>query len=103
MASQVGGAELRGSGVRTRRVVSRRKGRDAGLHRGARLAPQGRCTGQRSGGYELGKLYLLGSGVPQDYSQAARWFVKAAERDNPQAQNALGYMYGQGQGVVQNY
>src|ERR1051325_1625270 len=41
----------------------------------------------------LGWLYNIGSGVRQDYGEAARWWRKAADRGNAIAQTALGYLY----------
>jgi len=32
-----------------------------------------------------------------------KWYQKAAEQENAQAQNALGWMYAQGKGVKQDY
>ena len=49
--------------------------------------------------YMLGKMYLKGEGVPQDFVEAAMWIRKAAERGNPEAQNDLGKMYMAGSGV----
>jgi TPR repeat protein len=49
--------------------------------------------------YDLGESYYTGAGVPQDYSEAARWFRVAAERGNGQAQTTLGMMYAAGRGV----
>lgn len=48
-------------------------------------------------------MYDLGVGVPQDYSEAARWYRKAAKRGSPAAQSRLGFMYYQGQGVAKNH
>ena len=50
----------------------------------------------------LGYLYANGQGVPQDCSEAAKWFRLAAGQGNAAAQFNLGVMYGQGQGVPQN-
>jgi Sel1 repeat-containing protein len=50
--------------------------------------------------YYLGAAYYYGSGVPQDYPEAIRWFRKSAERGNAEAQYALGYAYLYGQGVA---
>lgn len=47
--------------------------------------------------------YEIGTGVEQDYCQAARWFRKAAEQEYPAAQWSLGILYHNGQGVAQNY
>lgn len=44
-----------------------------------------------------------GSGVPQDYKQAVRWFTKAAEQGDDGAQSLLGNLYALGQGVLQDY
>ncbi len=51
----------------------------------------------------LGMMYALGRGVPQDYSEALKWFSRAAEQGNPPAQYALGSMYYEGRGVPQDY
>jgi serine/threonine protein kinase/TPR repeat protein len=49
--------------------------------------------------YNLGQMFYFGTGVPQDYTEAARWYRKAAEQGNPGAQSALGMMYLEGRGV----
>jgi uncharacterized protein len=49
--------------------------------------------------YNLARLYLDGTGVPQDTRQAARWFNLAAEKGHPAAQALLGQMLINGQGV----
>jgi ribosomal protein S20 len=51
----------------------------------------------------LGEFYERGSlGLPQDYVQAAKWYLKAAEQGHSQAQLYLGVLMAQGQGVEQN-
>jgi hypothetical protein len=44
-------------------------------------------------------MYKRGAGVPQDSTQAADWFAKAAEHGNQYAQYNLGVAYETGQGV----
>ena len=44
----------------------------------------------------------IGEGVPQDYQEAAKWYLKAAEQGNMQAQFYAGRLYEKGQGVPQN-
>ena len=51
----------------------------------------------------LGVLYDKGLGVPQDYAQAAQWYLKAANQNNTYAQFILGFLYDKGQGVPQDY
>ena len=48
--------------------------------------------------YGMGLRFADGHGVPQNYSVAMTWFMKASERGNPEAQLklALGYMKGIG-------
>jgi TPR repeat protein len=41
--------------------------------------------------------------VPQDNAEAAKWYRRAAEQGNAQAQSNLGAMYDNGQGVRQDY
>jgi uncharacterized protein len=48
-------------------------------------------------------MYGEGRGVPQDYSEAIKWFRLAAEQGNAKAQFHLGVMYANGQGVTQDY
>ena len=48
-------------------------------------------------------MYAQGQGVSQDYAEAVRWFRKAAEQGDAQAQFNLGLMYVNGKGVRQNY
>jgi uncharacterized protein len=43
--------------------------------------------------------YLVGRGVPQDLTQAAYWYQRAAEQGNPEAQVLLSYLYFTGTGV----
>jgi TPR repeat protein len=59
------------------------------------VAEQGDAEAQ----WSLGNLYLDGQGVPQDYTQAAFWWSKAAEQGHAQAQYNLGLSYGFGRGV----
>jgi TPR repeat protein len=53
--------------------------------------------------YQLGAVCHQGKGVPQDYTEAVKWFRKSAEQGYAGAQFQLGAMYGKGQGVPQNY
>lgn len=52
---------------------------------------------------DLGMIYIKGQGVPQDNSQAALWFRKAAEQGDAGAQFQLGYSYDNGEGVPKDY
>jgi hypothetical protein len=51
----------------------------------------------------LGLMYHVGQGVPQNYDEAAKWFWLAANRGVASAQALLGFMYADGQGVPQDY
>ncbi len=51
----------------------------------------------------LGMMYALGRGVPQDYSEAFKWFSLAAEQGDAAAQNSLASMYIDGKAVPQDY
>ena len=51
----------------------------------------------------LGLIYRDGLGVPQDYAEAVKWFRRAAEAGNGDAQDHLGLMYMAGQGVTRDY
>ena len=48
-------------------------------------------------------MYAEGKGVPQDYTEAVRWYRKAADQGYARGQDGLGYAYSHGGGVPQNY
>jgi uncharacterized protein len=50
----------------------------------------------------MGRLYVIGRGVPQNYTQAAIWYRRAAEQGNPWAQYELGLLYDKGFGVPED-
>src|SRR6266849_3463369 len=63
------------------------------------LAAQGNALAQNN----LGLLYDLGDGVPQDYAVARQWYEKAAAQNHASAQFNLGLLYANGHGVPQDY
>lgn len=52
--------------------------------------------------YVLGHYYFIGDGVGQNRNEAAKWFLKAANRGNIYAQVSLGVCYQGGVGVAQD-
>ena len=62
-------------------------------------ADQGQAQAQAS----IGRAYLNGRGVPQDYAEAVRWFRLAADQGNARGQAGLGLMYAYGREVSQDY
>jgi TPR repeat protein len=62
------------------------------------LAEQGFAPAQ----YNLGIAYDKGDGVPQDHSEAVKWYGKAAIQGHARAQNNLAASFGRGEGVEQN-
>ena len=63
------------------------------------LAAQGHADAQAL----VGHMYAEGRGVPQDDTEAVRWYRQAAEQGNAHAQYYLGIMYAGGRGVPQDY
>ena len=57
------------------------------------------AAGDATAQWQLGSMYLIGKGVPQDYAEAVKWFRKAAEQGFADAQFILGVMYTNGEGV----
>ena len=51
----------------------------------------------------LGECLLSGNGTKRDYTEAVRWFTKAAKQNYPQAQTDLGYCHEAGLGVEKNF
>lgn len=52
--------------------------------------------------YNIGLMFSSGDGVPKNETQAAKWFLKAAEEGLPEGQFSLGQAYLNGNGVVMN-
>ena len=53
--------------------------------------------------YNLGNMYYMGQGGPQDYAEAMKWWRLAADQGVADAQYKLGKMYRNGEGVPQDY
>jgi hypothetical protein len=64
----------------------------------ALAAEQGHVKAQNN----LGYLYYNGTGVPQNYAQAAKWYKLLAAKGSAEAQRRLGYMYAAGLGLEQD-
>jgi uncharacterized protein len=70
-------------------------------------------TAKRIGGHGWATRSLLraiilstqpdGLGVAQDYAEALKWYLRAADQGDANAQFRLGTMYEQGHGVPQDY
>ena len=64
-----------------------------------KAAAQGDAEAQ----FILGLKYTSGEGVPQDHSEAVKWYRKAAEQGLANAQYNLGFKYYNGEGVPQDH
>ena len=53
--------------------------------------------------FNLAEMYEAGLDVPQDYTEAVKWYRMVAEQDNAKAQFHLGAMYQEGRGVEADY
>lgn len=51
----------------------------------------------------IGDAYYYGHGVSRDYTEATRWYHRAAGHDNAMAESTLGDIYYYGRGVPQDY
>ena len=58
--------------------------------------------GDQDAQYRLGDCYFEGTGVPEDKTEAFKWYHKAAEQGHVQAQYRLGDCYYFGTGVPEN-
>lgn len=61
----------------------------------------GAYFGDADAQYQLGRLYLTGSGVEKNQTIAANWLAMAARKQHPSAQAVLGEMLWRGEGVSQ--
>ena len=66
----------------------------------AELAPN---RGDASAQFKLARTFYLGKGVPQDYTEAVRWYRKAADQGYAKAEFNLSDLYRDGKGVPQDY
>ena len=53
--------------------------------------------------FKLAVMYFKGQETAQNYKEALKWFLRAAEQELPEAQYNTGLMYYEGKGVSQNY
>lgn len=51
----------------------------------------------------MGLAYIKGLGVPQDFGEAVKWWIKAARQGLDGAQYNLGCAYYMGHGVLQDF
>lgn len=63
------------------------------------LAESGHAAAQ----YNIGVMHEWGNGVPQDNSQALKWYKRSAELFHKDAQNNLGALYSKGEGTEQSF
>ncbi len=61
------------------------------------------AAGNADAQYALGKRYATGDGVKQDYREAMRWFLPAADRGSARAQARAAAFFLAGRGVPQDY
>jgi S1-C subfamily serine protease len=71
---------------------------DAALNHWIPLADQGDTNAQLN----VGLMYDIGKGVPEDPARAVRWYQQSAERGHAAAQFNLGLMYASGRGIGQD-
>jgi TPR repeat protein len=66
-------------------------------------AQKGAESGDADAQLSLGIMYDLGQGVPQNFTEALKWYRLSAGQGNAAAQNNLGVMYLNGSGTAKNY
>ena len=71
---------------------------DAALSHWMPLADQGNTDAQLN----VGLMYDVGRGVPEDPARAVSWYQQSAERGHAAAQFNLGLMYASGRGIEQD-
>lgn len=50
----------------------------------------------------MGDCYYDGEGVAKDFTEAVKWYTKAAQQGNAEAQYSLAWCYGHEQGVAKD-
>lgn len=69
---------------------------------------QGRKTAEKpdagsGSSLDMGEMYYFGQGREQNLTEAAKWFRRAAEEDDAEAEDYLGEMYYYGRGVRKDF
>lgn len=59
--------------------------------------------GDMTAQYNMGSMYSIGEGVPQDYNQAFNWFEKAAKQGHIESAHNIGLLYEKGRGAPKDY
>ena len=67
------------------------------------VVSQSRRTESRRGSSNLGVCYDRGDGVAEDHAEAAKWYRKAAEQNDADAQYNLAICYERGDGVAEDW
>ena len=60
-------------------------------------------TGDLDAMFDYGRCLEAGREVTQDFIGALKWYERAAKRDHPESQHALGAAYAYGMGVTQDF
>ena len=63
------------------------------------MVPVGSRSGHRRNSVQPGRHVHKGEGIPPNFSEAVKWFRKAADQNYAAAQYNLGIMYLKGEGV----
>ncbi len=98
-------AEERAAAARKAAEMKARAEREKAERKAAeeKMAAARKALAARMKALELGRRYVKGDGVPQDYAEALKWFRLDAEQGDAEAQYNLGFMYENGEGVPQDY
>ncbi len=83
--------------------IYRSKVDELNLRENARIRRITAERGDASAQADLAFMYSHGQGVPQDYAEAVRWYLRAADQGDAKAEGGLAFMYSHGQGVPQDY
>jgi len=85
------------------KFYEKRKADELKLVEAAKVCRVSAEKGDAQAQYKLGYMYSHGQRVPQDYTEALRWYSKSADQGNAMGQSGLGYLYSHGEGVPQDY
>lgn len=70
---------------------------------GVALARERAAKGDPNHQYGFATMHIAGAGVPEDPTEAAKWFRLAANQGHTKAQSTLGRLYLSGLGVPQDF
>ena len=95
--------QQKSSKIESESVTAREVSQEQGKSNSSSVSAKGKSEpGDAEAQFELGFRYATGEGVARDWTEAVKWYRKAAEQGHTGAQLLLGVCYVNGSGVAED-